>query len=184
MNQSITDVEPKHKETPLPAWLVPDWLTAPVPALTHEQALLELKLVQYPIVFERILEGIAGGGNLNTLLAEDIREFERGAFLRWMNKDSERRLRFKDAKQLRAEVFAGEIIEIADAVDNPLEDVARSKLRIDSRKYVMGADYNEVYGDKIVQQIEGADGGPIKIAMAVFTPAQLLDYAVKKLEVK
>ena len=171
--QDITDIEPT---------LLPDWLAAPVPALTHEQAIEQLKLVQYPIIFEKVLENIAAGRSLRNILACDLREFEYGDFMRWIKKDPDRHLRYKDAKELRTETWAGEIIDIADAENNPLEDVNRSKLRIDSRKYLMAADNQRVYGDRITQQIEGSDGGPLKIAVAVFTPDQLQEYAARKYE--
>jgi hypothetical protein len=176
MDLTVTDVECKEALSPE----LPDWLT---PALTREQVLQNLQSVQYNIVFERVLENIAAGNTLKSVLKNDLREIEYGAFLRWVNKDPDRRRRYQDAKELRTETWAGEIIEIADAADS-LEDVNRSKLRIDSRKWLMGADYQRVYGDRIVQQVEGADGGPVQVAMAVFTPSQLMEYAMKKIDAK
>ena len=46
---------------------------------------------------------------------------------------------------MRTEFMAGEIIEIADA-DDTLEDVNRSKLKIDTRKWLMGAHNKKKYG--------------------------------------
>ena len=59
--------------------------------------------------------------------------------------------RYKEAKELRTEWWAGRIVEIAEA-DDALEDVARSKLKIDTYKWLMGADNRKTYGES--KQIE------------------------------
>jgi hypothetical protein len=59
--------------------------------------------------------------------------------------------RYKEAKELRTEWWAGRIIEIAEAEDS-IEDVARSKLKIDTYKWLMGADNRKQYGES--KQIE------------------------------
>ena len=117
-----------------------------VPTISSTQAKQDLLLVQYPIVFEKVLEEIASGNTLKSALSNDLREFVSGAFLRWINKNPERKQRYLDAKELRTETWAGEIIEISDALDS-MEDVNRSKLRIDSRKWLMSADNRKHYGD-------------------------------------
>lgn len=110
----------------------------------------------------RVLDLIPKGYSLSAVLKEDLREFEYNSFMQWLRKDPVRVARYKDAKELRAEHWAGEIIEIADASD-ALEDVNRSKLRIDSRKWLMGADFRKQYGD--VKQIEL--GGSISVISAL-----------------
>ena len=110
----------------------------------------------------RVIELIPQGKTLKSIIDEDIRPFEYGSFLRWVNKDPQRKALYNDAKELRTEAWAGEIIEIADASDS-MEDVNRSKLRIDSRKWLMGADYKKMYGP--TTQIEV--GGSISILGAL-----------------
>ena len=123
------------------------------------RALLEL---QYDALFMRSLEEIAGGRTLSQILKEDMRVFEQGAFLRWITRDSERSRLFDEAKSQRSEFWAGETIEIADGVDSA-EDVARSKLRIDTRFRNMEADNRPVYGKSTTVTM----GGTISILGAM-----------------
>jgi hypothetical protein len=64
--------------------------------------------------------------------------------------DPQRLERYKEAKELRTEWWAGRVIEIAEGDD--LEDVQRSKLKIDTYKWLMGADNRKTYGD--TKQVE------------------------------
>jgi hypothetical protein len=42
--------------------------------------------------------------------------------------------------------------------------VARNRLRIDTRKWVLSKVLPKIYGDKVVNQLVGADDGPIQVA--------------------
>ena len=42
------------------------------------------------------------------------------------------------------------------------EFVARSRLKVDTRKWLMARMAPKVYGDKVTQEVQGPDGGPIK----------------------
>lgn len=133
---------------------VPDWLatTADDPAPPQSKATRELLVAQYEIAFERILERIANGYTLRKAILEDLREIDIGAFQRWMKREPERMRRYDEAKEIRTEVWASRVIEIAEAEDNPLEDVQRSKLKIDTYKWLMGSDNRRRYGD--IKQVE------------------------------
>jgi hypothetical protein len=147
---------------------LPDWLstdtpdpdpdptpdTTTIPA-TQSKTQKELLHLQYESFFMRVIELIPQGKTLKSIIEQDMREFEYGSFLRWINKDPHRKALYSDAKELRTETWAGEIIEIADALDS-VEDVNRSKLRIDSRKWLMGADFRKQYGASTQIEIGGA----------------------------
>ena len=91
------------------------------------------------------------GRTLKNVLSSDVRAVEYEAFFRWIKRDPQRFERYKEAKELRTEWWAGRIIEIAEA-DDTVEDVARSKLKIDTYKWLMGADNRKTYGE--AKQIE------------------------------
>lgn len=137
--------------------MIPDWLspttqvTAVTPTKTAKQTKLELLHLTYETMFEGILLQISSGIPLKEILRNDLREVEYEFFLRWIHKDEERKMRYHEAQELGTEVLASEIIEIADG-QNSFEDVQRSKLRIDARKFVMGAWNRKRYGD--VKQVE------------------------------
>lgn len=92
-------------------------------------------------------------------------------FYAWMHVDSELAARYARATELRADVQAEEILEIADETaddykrdkDGNLvpdqEVIARSKLRIDARKWLMAKMKPKKYGEKIA--VEGDADKPI-----------------------
>ena len=152
---------------PLPHWLAPTAQHID-PAVEHHieppivpTALLdpqerrrlsrELLDATFEAMFERVLTEITRGRTLKSVVAEDLRDIDYDAFWRWVKRDSRRHDRYKEAKELRTEWWAGRIIEIAEA-DDALEDVARSKLKIDTYKWLMGADNRKTYGES--KQIE------------------------------
>ena len=150
---------------PLPHWLAPTAHQQHIdPAVEHSvvpTALLdpqerrrlsrELLDATFEAMFERVLTEITRGRTLKSIVADDLRDIDYDAFWRWIKRDSRRHDRYKEAKELRTEWWAGRIIEIAEA-DDALEDVARSKLKIDTYKWLMGADNRKTYGES--KQIE------------------------------
>lgn len=146
---------------------IPDWLTsppteAPPRSLDQQRVQTELVQTQFESMFIRVLEEMSSGRTLNQVLSSDFRGFKAGAFLKWVKRDPERHGLYKEAKELRTEHWAGEIIEIADAED-AVEDVNRSRLRIDSRKWLMGSDNRKVYGETKTIDV----GGSISIISAL-----------------
>jgi hypothetical protein len=137
--------------------LVPDWLTTspaqPTQAVQAQRRRVtkELLLTTFEQTFERVLTEMAKGRTLKSVIVEDVRDLDYDAFWRWIKQDSMRYERYKEAKELRTEWWAGRIIEIAEAEDS-IEDVARSKLKIDTYKWLMGADNRKQYGE--AKQIE------------------------------
>ncbi len=144
--------------------LVPDWLSTqptqpqhpiaqPTQAVQAQRRRVtkELLLTTFEQTFERVLTEMAKGRTLKSVIVEDARDLDYEAFWRWIKRDSRRMERYKEAKELRTEWWAGRIVEIAEA-DDALEDVARSKLKIDTYKWLMGADNRKTYGES--KQIE------------------------------
>ena len=139
---------------------LPDWLTTPpaeAPSRTAEQERVRSQLVQtqFESMFINVLEEMASGKTLTQVLNDDFRGFKAGAFLKWVKRDPERHSLYKEAKELRTEHWAGEVIEIADA-DDSMEDVQRSRLRIDTRKWLMGSDNRKVYGETKTIDVGGS----------------------------
>lgn len=143
---------------------VPDWLTPsqtvidtpssispPVDPSQRRRLTRELQDAMFDAMFERVLGEMVKGRTLKNVLSSDVRAVEYEAFFRWIKRDPQRFERYKEAKELRTEWWAGRIIEIAEA-DDTVEDVARSKLKIDTYKWLMGADNRKTYGE--AKQIE------------------------------
>ena len=161
--------------------LLPDWLDPAPPKPSPEGK--ALVLVQYEQVFMRAIDSIAHGKSLSQVLRDDQRDIDYNDFYRWIKKDPTRKSLFDEAQELRTEFMAGEIIEIADA-DDSLEDVNRSKLKIDTRKWLMGAHNKKKYGATTSIEMTGGINitGALAAAQARVIDAEVIDITLKELE--
>ena len=136
---------------------LPDWLSShnssdqPIvdPSQRHRLT-KELQEATFAAMFERVLDEVIRGRTLKSILAMDMRPVDYAAFSAWINRNPQRKERYKEAKELRTEWWAGRVIEIAEG--DELADVQRDKLRIDTYKWLMGADNRKTYGDS--KQVE------------------------------
>jgi len=100
---------------------------------------------------------------------------------------------YEKAKEAQADTLAEELLDIADDGTNDWmektnkdgenigwqlngEHVQRSRLRVDTRKWVASKLKPKKYGDKLAHQVTGANGGPIQIDAALnATDREILD---------
>ncbi len=117
-------------------------------------------------------------------LGESLREIcreegmpNKSTVMRWLAEHAEFRDQYASAREAQADYYAEEIIEISDDGTNDFmlrkngsgEDelvenkdvLARSRLRVDTRKWLMARMAPKKYGDKITQEVTGADGSPL-----------------------
>ena len=125
---------------------LPSWMTQ-VPPVPKESSAPKKELLekQFEIFFETILDKISRGINLKEILRDDQRDFDYTQLLRWIHRDPQRKSRYYEAQEIGSEMIAAEILEIADG--DGLEDVQRSKLRIDSRQFLIKTWNRKRYGD-------------------------------------
>jgi hypothetical protein len=110
--------------------------------------------------------------------------------LNWLSKNLEFREQYERAKREGAEAWAEEILDISDDGSNDFyidedgtekvnhENIQRSRLRVDSRKWLMSKLLPKKYGDKVdlnhgirpedplaalIKSIQGASFYPIKV---------------------
>ena len=121
----------------LPSWLNPS------------TQVKELRETQFSVFFETVLDKLSRGINLKEILRDDQRDFDYTQLLRWIHKDPQRKSRYYEAQEIGSEMIAAEILEIADGVNDSgvPEDVQRSKLRIDSRQFLIKTWNRKRYGD-------------------------------------
>ena len=65
------------------------------------------------------------------------------------------------ARDAQMDAMAEDILSIADEENE--EDTQRAKLRIDTRKWLMSKMAPKKYGDKVMNEHSGPDGGPIPV---------------------
>ncbi len=92
----------------------------------------------------------------------------------WLESNEDFRHRYTRAKEDQADWLADEIVEIADETEHDtivdqqgkkkpnMEWIARSRLRVDARKWVAAKLKPKKYADKITNEHTGANGGPIQ----------------------
>lgn len=144
-----------------PDWLAPAQPSIGLPAWLSAQPLRERKgrasaesravaQAHFEMVLPRILEMVCEGYTLASAIRELPVAVDAGAFMRWLRKRPEYEM-YKEAKEIRTEAWAGEIIRHAEGKDehgeDSLADTARSRLIVDTYKWLMSADNRKQYGD-------------------------------------
>jgi hypothetical protein len=104
-------------------------------------------------------------------------------FYRWLLDREDLRQLYARARDAQLQILADQIVPLADTdricekitikADGSrevvvLDQVERSKLQIDSRKWLLSKLAPQKYGDK--QQLTGPDGGPIQIVSTIPRP--------------
>lgn len=149
----------------LPPWLAPKPYYHP-DEIAQEQSLRTIKRGieehTFEAIFESALEHMSSGQALNILFDSDPRQPHMGRFIRWVYKDEDRKTQYRNAQIVGAEVVAQEVVKISDADDN-IEDVSRSTLRINTRKWLLGIWDRDRFGD--VKKIEQTVSVDIRDAM-------------------
>lgn len=114
---------------------------------------------------ELICERLANGESLRSICSDDGMPRQATVF-RWLASNKEFREQYAHAREAQAELMADQIVEIADDSANDYEDtengprlnqeaVARSRLRVEARKWVAAKLKPKVYGDKIEHEHGG-----------------------------
>lgn len=122
-----------------------------------------------PEAADEICQRLADGESLRSICLGDGMPRQSTVF-RWLAAREEFREQYVRAREAQAEYLADQIIEIADDSANDYEMtedgprvnheiVARSRLRVDARKWVASKLKPKVYGDKV----EHEHGGKVSI---------------------
>lgn len=112
-------------------------------------------------VADRICEGIANGKSLRKLLADDDSLPASSTVFKWLVQNAEFAEQYAHAREAQADSLFDEILEISDDGRNDSytdEDgnvrtdqdvIARSRLRVDARKWMAGKLKPKKYGEKL-----------------------------------
>lgn len=86
------------------------------------------------------------------------RGFAYMALLDWIQADPARAALYDRAREERADILADEVTEIADAPADTAVEVARSRLRVEARKWAAARLKPRVYGERAAGQAGGQAG--------------------------
>ena len=145
---------PTPTDIPIPDWLrdhtaqlehsIENNLPPPDPRFPTTKAQRELRTHHLECLFERVLEAITEGGIAQDAIENDSNGFKVGEVMTWIRGTPERLKRYREAQKIRAEIYMESSVRIADG--DGMEDVQRSKLRIDTRAKAASVDDRERYG--------------------------------------
>lgn len=126
----------------------------------------------------RICDRLSAGETLREICRDDAIPAQSTVYL-WLRTQAEFSEQYARAREVQADTWADEIVEIADNGSNDWvarnhgedddgwrvngEHIQRSRLRVDARKWLMAKAAPKKYGDKIENVHTGPDGGNLKI---------------------
>lgn len=124
-------------------------------------------------VADKVCEGLTNGLSLRKSCEQAGTTHP--TFLRWTEENKDLADQYTRARTIGWALLADEVLTISDdSTGDTYEDadgnvktdhevVARSRLRVDSRKWMLSKMLPKVYGDKV--ELGGKDGGPIQVVI-------------------
>lgn len=88
---------------------------------------------------------------------------DKSTVFRWIAAHDDFRDKYAKATEARADAIFEEMFDIADDVIPDSAEVAKARLRVDTRKWALARMNPRKYGDKITNELVGKDGGTIQI---------------------
>lgn len=107
--------------------------------------------------FDTICDRLVSGESLRSICRDKAMPSTTTVF-KWLAERPDTAEQYARARETQADAIVDEIVEIADTED----DSAKARVRIDARKWVAGKMRPKKYGDKLLNEHSGPDGGPIQ----------------------
>jgi hypothetical protein len=129
-------------------------------------------------IADTICEKIANGESLRSIVKSDDMPAQSTVF-KWLSENKYFSEQYARAREAQADKMADEILSIADdgLNDTYLDEdgnkrtdhdvIARSRLRVDARKWLASKMAPKKYGDKVEQTVQGPDGGPVQTSIQI-----------------
>lgn len=126
---------------------------------------------------DEICERLADGESLKAICAAPEMP-NRSTVFRWLASNKDFCDTYARAREAQADVLADEILVIADDGSNDTYEtddgprvnqdvIARSRLRVDARKWIAAKLKPKVYAERNTTAVEGPNGGPVQLSMTV-----------------
>ena len=116
--------------------------------------------IRTPELEDAVLVRLEAGETLSAICRDEDMP-ARSGFLRWCEEDSTLMDKYTRARKMGWDAIAEDAVRISD---DSSDDPNSRRVRIDTRKWLLGKLYPHVYGDKLA--VTGADGGALQITMA------------------
>lgn len=142
--------------TALPAWIGTTHTSVPVQSNFAIQ--LERQNHIFESIWDSLLDRTSLGHKLKDIASDDPRGIDLPRLTRWISKDPTRNKEYNAAKRMGTHMVLEEMIDISDGKDS-MEDVARSTLRVNTRRLYLKAYNRDVFGDQPAQSENSLAGG-------------------------
>ena len=87
------------------------------------------------------------------------------AVWQWLERYPEFASKYARAREVQAEYYADEMVDISDTADK--ENAQAIRVRVDTRKWIAAKLRPKKYGELVKHEHGGADGAPIPVSIAV-----------------
>ena len=124
-----------------------------------------------PAVIAKILAGLSEGTPLTVICAPKNMPSDTSV-RNWMRDDAELSSAIAGAREKGFDTIAANLRETARGAGDSTGDFQRDKLIIETDLKLLAKWDPKRYGDRIVQEITGADGGPVATMAVALTPDQ------------
>lgn len=129
-----------------------------------------------PELADLICERIANGESLRSICRDDAMPACSSVF-KWLNENKSFSEQYARAREAQADALFDDVLDIADDARNDWmethaedsmgwrvngENIQRSRLRVDARKWMAGKLAPKKYGEKVTTELTGKDGGAIQ----------------------
>lgn len=117
-------------------------------------------------ILQAILSQIADGSSMREACA--THGINRRAFFQAVNESEEVANHYARAMEMGCEALADGMRSLAaEARGKPNEEVQAIRLQLDADKWLLSKRYPRRYGDKVTQELVGANGGPLSTSVTV-----------------
>ena len=110
----------------------------------------------------KICARISSGQSLRSVCRDDDMPAASSVFL-WLTKYPGFTEQYAKATDERAAQMFEDMLDIGDDVEPEPSQVAKARLRVDTRKWALARMNPKKYGDKLENTVVGPDGGPVRI---------------------
>lgn len=144
------------KSSALPAWLTgqlestPGSTPASIPDSDPVKHLVTERNARYYDLMGTVLAAIEGGCAPWDAIGHQLPSHERRTFMGWLMRDPERKRLLIEAQEVGSFGMYADTFSIVDGTDPtaPGEDIARSRLRFEQRKWALGVTDRKRYGER------------------------------------
>lgn len=110
---------------------------------------------------EDICEKLVNGSSLRAVCRSESMP-SISTVMRWIADNQRFREQYATSTEERVVGMFEDMFDISDDVPEEPAAIAKAKLRVDTRKWALARMNPKKYGDKVTNEVVGADGGPIQ----------------------